>query len=85
MEGDCQAMIRRGWIPVALLSGVIVVNASSVPQPIDTLREQVLDSGTLAISSGPVKDPDGNIIGTFNSIWRCRSDGSRRIVFDKGC
>ena len=28
---------------------------------------EVLDSGTLALSSGPVFDPDGKRIGTFNS------------------
>ena len=28
---------------------------------------EVLDSGTLALSSGPVYDPEGNRIGTFNS------------------
>ena len=46
---------------------------------------EVLDSGTLALSSGPVFDPDGERIGTFNSIWRRESDGRWRVVFDKGC
>jgi ketosteroid isomerase-like protein len=46
---------------------------------------QVLDSGTLAISSGPVKDPAGKAVGTFNSIWRRDKDGQWRVVFDKGC
>jgi ketosteroid isomerase-like protein len=46
---------------------------------------EVLDSGTLALSSGPVKDPEGNITGTFNSIWRREPDGTWRVVFDKGC
>ena len=46
---------------------------------------QVLDSGTLALSSGPVHDPTGRQIGTFNSIWRRESDGRWRVVFDKGC
>jgi ketosteroid isomerase-like protein len=45
----------------------------------------VLDSGTLALSSGPVRDPDGEAVGTFNSIWRLESDGAWRVVFDKGC
>src|SRR4051794_1725227 len=31
---------------------------------------EVLDSGTLALSSGPVWDPDHKRIGTFNSVWR---------------
>lgn len=46
---------------------------------------EVLDSGTLALSSGPVKDPQGNVIGIFNSIWRREADGRWRVVFDKGC
>ena len=45
---------------------------------------EVLDSGTLAHSSGPVFAPDGRRIATFNSIWRRESDGRWRIVFDKG-
>jgi ketosteroid isomerase-like protein len=45
---------------------------------------QVLDSGDLALSTGPVRDPAGNIVGRFNSIWRLDSTGSWRIVFDKG-
>lgn len=46
---------------------------------------QVLESGTLALSSGPVFDPEGNRIGTFNSVWRYEEDGRWRVVFDKGC
>ncbi len=46
---------------------------------------EVLESGTLAHSSGPVKDPQGNIVATFNSIWRLEADGKWRVVFDKGC
>jgi ketosteroid isomerase-like protein len=46
---------------------------------------EVLESGTLALSSGPVKDPEGRVIGQFNSIWRRDGDGVWRVVFDKGC
>jgi len=45
---------------------------------------EVLDSGTLALSSGPVFDPDGKKVATFNSIWRLEAPGQWRIVFDKG-
>ncbi len=45
----------------------------------------VLDSGTLALSTGPVRDPEGKLIGTFTSIWRLEGPGKWRIVFDKGC
>jgi hypothetical protein len=37
------------------------------------------------MSSGPVRDPAGHQIGTFNSIWRLERDGRWRVVFDKGC
>jgi ketosteroid isomerase-like protein len=46
---------------------------------------EVLASGSLAMTSGPVFDPEGKRIGTFNSIWRLEADGQWRIVFDKGC
>ena len=46
---------------------------------------EVLDSGALALSTGPVHDPDGRQVGTFTSIWRREADGSWRVVFDKGC
>lgn len=46
---------------------------------------EVLESGTLALSSGPVLGPDGKQIGTFNSIWRREGDGGWRVIFDKGC
>lgn len=47
---------------------------------------EVLPSGTLAMSSGPVFDPQGTRIGTFNSTWwRDGDDGLWRIIFDSGC
>jgi ketosteroid isomerase-like protein len=45
---------------------------------------EVLPSGTLALSTGPVKDPEGKVVSRFNSIWRREPDGRWRIVFDKG-
>lgn len=45
---------------------------------------EVLDSGTLALSSGPVRDPQGKVIARFNSVWRLEAPGKWRIVFDKG-
>ena len=47
-------------------------------------KVEVLDSGTLALSSGPVRDPSGKLIATFTSIWRLEAPGTWRIVFDKG-
>ncbi len=45
---------------------------------------EVLSSGTLALTSGPVHDPGGKLIGTFTSIWRREADGRWRVIFDKG-
>lgn len=45
---------------------------------------EVLSSGTLALSSGPVRNPAGTIVGIFNSIWRLEGHGRWRVVFDKG-
>jgi ketosteroid isomerase-like protein len=46
---------------------------------------EVLASGTLAMSSGPVRDPDGKRIGTFHSVWRREAGGIWKIVLDNGC
>ena len=46
---------------------------------------EVLPSGTLSLSSGPVFDPKGERIGTYNSTWRQDPDGVWRIIFDSGC
>ena len=47
-------------------------------------RVEVLQSGTLALSTGLVRDPDGKVIGRFNSVWRQEAPGTWRVVFDKG-
>jgi ketosteroid isomerase-like protein len=46
---------------------------------------EVLPSGNLGFTSGPVFDPKGTRIGTFNSVWQRQSDGTWKVVFDKGC
>jgi ketosteroid isomerase-like protein len=45
---------------------------------------QVLESGDLALSTGPVRDEHGKLFATFTSIWRREAPGQWRIVFDKG-
>jgi ketosteroid isomerase-like protein len=46
---------------------------------------EVLANGTIAFSSGPVRDPAGKRTSTFNSVWRREPGGAWKIVFDKGC
>ena len=45
---------------------------------------QVLESGELALSTGPVRDAEGKLFATFTSIWRREAPGQWRIIFDKG-
>jgi ketosteroid isomerase-like protein len=45
---------------------------------------EVLESGNLALSSGPVRDAKGKLLGTFTSIWRLEDTNKWRIIFDKG-
>ena len=47
-------------------------------------RVEVLDSGTLALSTGPVRNARGKLVARFSSIWRQESPGVWRIVFDRG-
>ena len=45
---------------------------------------EVVQSGTLAYSGGPVYDAAGKVVGRFNSIWRLEAPGRWKIVFDRG-
>ena len=47
-------------------------------------RVEVLESGTLAMTTGPVRDSAGKHTGTFVSVWRRESDGQWKIVLDNG-
>lgn len=72
-----RAQVAAGWKPF--------FDGPQAPFSWEPERVEVLDSGTLALSSGPVRDPGGKVIGTFNSIWRLEPDGRWRVIFDKGC
>lgn len=45
---------------------------------------EVLASGTLAKTSGPVYAPNGKLIARFSSVWRLEAPNTWRIVFDGG-
>lgn len=45
---------------------------------------EVLATGNLALSTGPVRDPAGQLMAHFTSVWRREASGAWRIVFDKG-
>ena len=72
-----KAAIAAGW--------KTYFEGPAAPFSWEPVTVEVLDSGTLALSSGPVRDPQGQQIGTFSSIWRREADGKWRVVFDKGC
>ena len=46
---------------------------------------EVVESGTLAYSSGPIRDAQGRRIGSYNSVWRLEAPGRWAVVFDRGC
>ncbi len=44
----------------------------------------VLESGDLALSTGPIYAPDMRLVGTYSSIWKLEAPDQWRIVFDRG-
>jgi ketosteroid isomerase-like protein len=72
-----RAAVLAAWKPF--------FDGPSAPFSWDPQEVEVLDSGTLGLTSGPVKDPSGKQAGVFNSIWRREANGRWRVVFDKGC
>ena len=46
---------------------------------------EVQDGGKLALSTGPVMNPEGKRVGTYTSIWRREKSGKWLIIFDRGC
>ena len=50
----------------------------------DPDQVEVLASGQLALSTGPVRGPQGQVVARFNSIWMRGTDGRWLVVFDKG-
>jgi ketosteroid isomerase-like protein len=72
-----RAQVAEGWRPY--------YDGPKAPFSWEPDQVVVLDSGTLALSTGPVYDPDGTRIGTFTSTWRLEPDGKWRVVLDKGC
>jgi ketosteroid isomerase-like protein len=80
--GDPQTLRGKSAVAAAWKA---FYDAPAAPFSWEPERVEVLDSGTLALSSGPVLDPKGARVGTFNSVWRRERGGSWKVVFDKGC
>ena len=44
----------------------------------------VLESGKIALSTGPVFNTTGTLISYYTSTWRMEKDGTWKIILDKG-
>jgi ketosteroid isomerase-like protein len=71
-----KAAVAAGWKPF--------FDGPAAPFSWEPEQVDVLADGTLAHSSGPVRDPSGRILLRFNSVWRQEAPGVWRVVFDKG-
>jgi ketosteroid isomerase-like protein len=72
-----KAAVAEGWKPL--------FEAPTAPFSWAPDRVEVLDSGRLALSTGPIRNSEGKDVGTFMSVWRREGKGRWKIVFDKGC
>ena len=71
-----KAAVALGWKPF--------FDGHEAPFSWEPEQVDVLDDGTLAHSSGPVRNAQGQVVARFNSVWRREAGGIWRIVFDKG-
>ena len=71
-----KAAIVKGWRPY--------YTTAQAPFSWEPEEVEVVESGTLAYSGGPVFDAAGKRIGRFNSIWRLKAPGQWEVVFDRG-
>jgi ketosteroid isomerase-like protein len=83
-----EAIFFSGPTPLRGKSAVVAYwsrfySAPAAPFSWEPEEVEVLDSGTLALSSGPVRNPKGDVSARYSSIWR-REAGGWRIIFDKG-
>ena len=83
--GEAPQATFRSAVEVVTVSASVRTGGGKVVRDLARADFEVLDSGTLGISTGPVYDPDGMRVGTYNSIWRREADGTWRVIFDNGC
>ncbi len=72
-----RAAVAAGWKPL--------FEGPKAPFSWQPETVEAIDSGTLALSRGPVFDAAGKRTGTFTSTWRLDPDGEWRVVLDSGC
>lgn len=71
-----KAAIARGWRQY--------YDKPQAPFSWEPEEVEVVASGTLAYSGGPVYDAAGQRIGRFHSIWRLKAPGQWEVVLDRG-
>jgi len=71
-----KAAVMNAWKPF--------YDAAQAPFSWEPDQVVVLADGSLAHSTGLVRDPAGRLLARFNSVWRQESPGVWRIVFDRG-
>ncbi|MDO8418465.1 MAG: nuclear transport factor 2 family protein [Rubrivivax sp.] len=77
------AQVLRGRAAVAA-GWKAYFDAPAAPFSWDPDQVEVLADGSLALSTGPVRNTAGQVIARFNSIWRQEAPGVWRVLFDKG-
>ncbi len=75
--------VQRGK-PAVLAAWKAFFDGSAAPFSWEPDQVEVLASGLLALSTGPVRNPQGQIVARFNSIWQRQTDGRWLVIFDKG-
>ena len=70
--------------PAVAAAWAKLYEAKDAPFSWEPDQVEVLASGNLASSSGPVYGADGKVTSRFNSIWRREPSGQWKIVFDRG-
>jgi len=71
-----KAAVAAGW--------KAYFDAAAPPFSWEPDQVEALADGSLALSTGPVRSPAGQVIARFNSIWRQEAPGVWRVIFDKG-
>jgi ketosteroid isomerase-like protein len=71
-----KAAVLEGW--------KVFFDGPNAPFSWEPDQVEVLASGQLALSTGPVRNPKGEPIARFNSIWQRQHDGRWLVIFDKG-
>jgi ketosteroid isomerase-like protein len=71
-----RAEVAAGWKPF--------FDKREAPFSWEPDQVEVLAGGSLALSTGPVRDASGKVVSRFNSIWRQEAPGTWRVVFDRG-